>query len=96
MGRRCDLTDRKTLHGGARRHRRGRSGANGVWNFKAPRTTRTWRPNLRPARVINPDGKIETLKISMKAYKKLRQGLSLKGYQLANWQQTSGAAVAAK
>lgn len=83
MSRECDLTGRKTLHGGNRKHRKGSSGAGGAWSYKSTRTTRTWKPNLRSARLVGPTGQVETLKVSMKAYKKLRQGEALEGYRLA-------------
>lgn len=82
MSRTCELTGRTTLHGGNRKHRRGKSGAGGPWRFKSQRTTRTWEPNLRMVSVVS-NGKVEKMKISMKAYKKLRQGEAIKGYRLA-------------
>lgn len=72
MSRKCDITDKKTSFGNRKKHRRGASGGGGVWRFKAPKTRRTWKPNLRKVRV-KIDGKQQTLKISMKAYKKLRK-----------------------
>lgn len=83
MAKKCDLTGKKTRTGGQRKHQRGSSGGGGVWANKAQRTLRKWRPNLRKTRLINlTTGNIETLKISMKAYKKLRKGANLKGYRL--------------
>jgi ribosomal protein L28 len=82
MSRSCDLTGRTTQFGGNRKHKRGSSGAGGVWRFKSTRTSRTWQPNLRKVRVES-NGVVETLKVSMKAYKKLRQGAVLSGYKLA-------------
>ncbi len=82
MSRECALTGTKTQYGGNRKHKRGSSGAGGVWRFKATRTTRTWKPNLKKVR-LEKAGVAEVLKISMKAYKKLRQGGSIEGYVLA-------------
>jgi ribosomal protein L28 len=83
MARKCDLSDRKTISAGNRKHVRGSSGAGGRWRFKATRTLTTKQPNLRKARVVDPTGRIVTLKISMKVYKKLRQGSAVEGYRLS-------------
>ncbi len=82
MSRQCQLTGAKTQHGGNRKHKRGSSGAGGVWRYKAPRTSRTWQPNLRSVR-LEKAGEVVKMKISMKAYKKLRRGESIDGYKLA-------------
>ena len=71
MSRLCELTGRKTSTGNRKKHRRGSSGGSGVWRFKAPKTKRTWRPNLRKVKMII-DGKPQKIKVSMKAYKRLR------------------------
>ena len=71
MSRMCELTGRKTSFGGNKKHRRGKSGGGGVWSFKAPNTNRTWKPNLRKVK-LEVDGKTKRVKVSMKAYKKLR------------------------
>ncbi len=72
MSRECELTGRKTSFGGNKKHRRGASGGSGVWAFKAPNTKRTWKPNLRKVK-LEVDGQTKRVKISMKAYKKLRK-----------------------
>jgi ribosomal protein L28 len=82
MSRKCQLTGAKTQFGGNRKHKRGSSGAGGVWRYKAPRTNRTWKPNLRSVR-LEKAGEIVKMKISMKAYKKLRKGETIDGYKLA-------------
>lgn len=71
MSRLCDLSGRKTSFGHSKKHRRGSSGGSGVWRFKAQRTNRTWKPNLRKVKVVI-DGTPQTIKVSMKAYKRLR------------------------
>lgn len=81
MARICDITGRKTSFGHKKKHRRGSSGGGGAWRFKAPTSNRRWLPNLRTVKVVK-DGKIETITVSMKAYKKLRTVDSLKGYSL--------------
>lgn len=72
MSRKCDLSNRKTSFGHNKKHRRGSSGGGGVWRFKAQKTKRTWKPNLRKLRV-EIDGKPQTIKVSMKMYKRLRK-----------------------
>jgi len=84
MSRVCELTNKKTIFGGSRKHKRGSSGGGGVWQFKAQRTPRTWKLNLRKTKLVNAiTGKPETLKISMKSYKRLKKGVVYKGYKLA-------------
>lgn len=72
MSRQCELTGKKTTTGNRIQHRRGKSGSGGMWNYKAPKTRRTWRPNLKKVRLI-VNGQPKRVKISMKAYKKLRK-----------------------
>lgn len=72
MSRQCELTGKKTSFGGNKKHRRGSSGGGGAWAFKAPNTRRKWKPNLRKVKV-EVDGIQRKIKISMKAYKKLRK-----------------------
>lgn len=72
MSRVCELTGRKTSFGHNKKHRRGSSGGGGRWRFKAPKTNRTWKPNLKKVK-LEVDGRVQTMKISMKAYKKLRK-----------------------
>lgn len=73
MARKCDLTGRKTIAGKSRRHRRGSAGGrSGAWTHKAPATNRTFRPNLVKVRVL-VDGKPQTMRLSMKAYKRIRK-----------------------
>ena len=83
MANRDELTGKGSMFGGHRKHRRGSSGGGGAWSFRAQRTLRQWKPNLRKVRLEEVlTGKIDTLKISMKTYKKLRQGHSVEGYKL--------------
>lgn len=82
MSKKCDISGTKTRHGGNRKHKRGSSGSGGVWRFKSQRTTRTWKPNMRKAKVVK-NGKLETVNVAMKIYKKLRAGHSVNGYTLA-------------
>ncbi len=82
MARVCDLTGKKTTTGNNKKHKRGSSGGGGVWRFKAPKTKRTWQPNLRKVKV-KKNGVEETLTVSMKAYKKLRNSGEFRGYTLS-------------
>jgi ribosomal protein L28 len=72
MSRVCDLSGKRTAYGHNKKHRRGSSGGGGRWRFKAPKTNRTWEPNLRKLKV-NIDGTSQTIKVSMKMYKRLRK-----------------------
>ena len=82
MARICELTGRKTSYGHKMKHRRGSSGGGGAWRFRAQKTNRTWLPNLRKVKV-NVEGKVETITVSMKAYKALRKFGSVDGVTLA-------------
>lgn len=81
MARICELTGRKTSFGHNMKHRRGSSGGGGAWRFRSQKTIRTWLPNLRKVKV-SIDGNVETIKVSMKAYKALRKNGSLDGVSL--------------
>ncbi len=73
MSRICEITGRKTATGHNRKHRRGKAGGvSGPWSRKATATKRTWKPNLRKIKVT-VDGKPQRIKVSMKAYKRLRK-----------------------
>jgi ribosomal protein L28 len=72
MSRICDLSGTKTSYGHSKKHRRGSSGGGGHWRFKAQSTNRTWKPNLRKLKV-EVNGTVQTLKVSMKMYKRLRK-----------------------
>ena len=83
MSRFCQLTGRKTSFGHNMKHRRGSSGGGGAWRYRSQKTDRTWEPNLRKAKVI-VDGTVQTIKISMKAYKALKNNGSINGVRLAD------------
>lgn len=85
MANRDALTGKGSMFGGHRKHRRGSSGGGGAWSFRAQRTLRQWKPNLRKVKLTEvATGKMENLKISMKTYKKLRKGGVIEGYKLAD------------
>jgi len=71
MSRVCDITGTKKAFGHNMKHRRGSSGGGGKWRFKSQKTNREWVPNLRKIKVED-DGVNKTIKVSMKAYKTLR------------------------
>jgi ribosomal protein L28 len=83
MSRVCELTGRKTSFGHNMKHRRGSSGGGGAWRFRSQKTDRLWLPNLRKTKVV-AEGKVQTMKISMKAYKALKKYGSLHGVTLAD------------
>lgn len=76
MSRVCELTGRKTSFGGNHKHRRGKSGGGGVWSAKAPNTKRQWKPNLRKVK-LEVNGQTRRVKISMKAYKRLKKSMEV-------------------
>jgi ribosomal protein L28 len=82
MSRECDLTGTKKAFGHNMKHRRGSSGGGGKWRYKSQKTNREWVPNLRKVKV-NMDGSVQTVKVSMKAYKTLRNKGSIDGVTLA-------------
>ena len=85
MARACKITGTKTAFGTSHKHKRGSSGGGGVWRYKAQRTNRTWRPNLVEKKIKDlSTGKVEKMKISMKAYKKLRKDGQLNNFALAS------------
>lgn len=65
MGKVCYFSGKKTTYGNSRKHNYG-----GGWAFRAQRTSRTWKPNLRKIKIVE-DGVKKTVWISMKYYKKL-------------------------
>jgi len=70
MSRICYFTGKTTTIGNQRKHNYG-----GGWAFRAHRTTRTWKPNLRKLKIVE-DGTPKTVYVSMKFYKKLKQSLT--------------------
>ena len=72
MSRTCFFCDKGVVAGGHRKHKYG-----GGWEFRAPRTTRKFKPNLRKIDV-EKDGKVKSVDICMKCYKKMRKDLEEK------------------
>jgi ribosomal protein L28 len=82
MSRACDLTDTKKSFGHNMKHRRGSSGGGGKWRYKSTKTNRAWIPNLRKVDVLI-EGVKKRIKVSMKAYKTLRNKGNIDGVKLA-------------
>ncbi len=68
MSRVCDLTGIKTVAGQNIQHH-----SSIKWLYRAPRTKRRFRPNLRSLVVLTDTGDEVKVNISMKAYKRLRK-----------------------
>lgn len=66
MSKKCFFCNKSVAFGGHRRHKYG-----GGWEYRAPRTSRKFKPNMRKAK-IEKDGKKQVVDICMKCYKKLR------------------------
>jgi ribosomal protein L28 len=64
----CDFSGKSVIAGRRIQHHHSEG-----WRFKAPRTTRVFKPNIRQIKVKNAEGKEVKLSIAMKYYKKLRQ-----------------------
>ncbi len=63
MALRCDVCDKKTAHGDSHIHR------HSAWRYKAPRTKRTWVPNIRPVKIA-VTGAVKEVKMCMSCYKR--------------------------
>ena len=63
MAVRCDVCGKKTQHGDQHIHR------HSAWRYRAPRTKRTWKPNLRKVKV-RVGNRVITLKMCMGCYSK--------------------------
>lgn len=68
MARTCDFSNKSTIAGRRIQHHHSEG-----WRFKAPRTPRVFKPNVRSIKVKDEDGKEVKLNIAMKYYKKLRK-----------------------
>ncbi|MFC1780575.1 L28 family ribosomal protein [Patescibacteria group bacterium] len=67
MSRECFFCKKGVTFGGHRKHKYG-----GGWEFRAHRTTRKIKPNLRSVK-IEKDGKSQTVDICMKCYKRMKK-----------------------
>jgi len=63
MALRCDVCDKKTVHGDSHIHR------HSAWRYKAPRTKRVWLPNIRPVKLTVKEG-IKEISMCLACYKR--------------------------
>jgi ribosomal protein L28 len=68
MSKTCDFSGKKRITGKRIQHHHSEG-----WRFKAPRTNRVFKTNVREIKVKDSNGKEVKLSIAMKYYKKLRQ-----------------------
>ena len=65
----CELCAKQTIAGRRIRHHHSIG-----WKYRAPRKTRVFKPNLRPAKLfIDDNTRPVTMTVCMKCYKKLRK-----------------------
>lgn len=67
MAKVCELCGKSTTAGRRIQHHHSIG-----WRFKAPRSTRTFKPNLRKIKV-DFDGDVKSINVCMKCYKRLRK-----------------------
>jgi len=67
MSRVCYFCGKSVSFGGNRKHKYG-----GGWAYRAQRTTRKFKPNMRKIK-IEEDGKKKKVDICMKCYKRMRK-----------------------
>jgi len=67
MSKECILCGKSTVAGRNIQHHHSIG-----WRFKAPRTTRQFKPNIRKVK-MEVDGKTRKVSICMKCYKKMRK-----------------------
>ena len=63
----CFFCGKSNAYGGHRKHKYG-----GGWEYRAKRITRKFKANLRQIR-IEKDGKVQSVDVCMKCYKKLNK-----------------------
>lgn len=63
MALKCDVCDKKTVHGDSHIHR------HSAWRYKAPRTKRTWVPNIRTVKLVVKEG-VKEISMCMSCYKR--------------------------
>ena len=84
----CIISHKTANFGKTRSHRAGKAGGtSGPWSKKAPAKSKKQEVNLRKIKVTNDKGSTETIRVSMKAYKKARQneGRFNEKYSIANF-----------
>lgn len=68
MAKSCDFSGKSVIAGRSIQHKHSTG-----WRYKAPRTTRVFKPNLRSIKVKDAAGKEVKMTIAMRYYKKLRE-----------------------
>lgn len=66
MALRCEVCDKKTTFGDTHMHR------HSAWRFRAPRTKRTWVPNIRSLLLKGPGDSVK-ISICMSCYKRYQK-----------------------
>lgn len=66
MAKSCELCAKSTISGNRIQHKHSVG-----WRYKAPKTKRTFKPNLREI-AVEVDGVSSKIDVCMKCYKKLR------------------------
>ncbi len=67
MAKICEICGKSTIYGRRKRHHHAEG-----WLFRAPKTNRTWKPNLRTATIVQ-DGVKKKVTVCMNCYKKLHK-----------------------
>lgn len=67
MAKVCELCGKSTIAGRNIQHHHSIG-----WKYKAPRSTRTFKPNLKKIKV-DVDGDVRSIYVCMKCYKKLNK-----------------------
>ncbi len=66
MAKKCDVCDKKTVSGNQQFHR------HSAWRFRAPKTKRTWEPNIRSLKIADKSTS-EEISICMSCYKRYQK-----------------------
>lgn len=86
MSRVCAVTGRRTRVGNQVKRRGLAKKDGGVGRRVTGRSKRTFKPNVQPVRILTPEGKVMTLKLSTKVIKRgvitLQQGGKTVSYPL--------------
>jgi large subunit ribosomal protein L28 len=67
MAKVCEMCGKSTVAGRHIQHHH-----SVAWRFKAPKSVRNFKPNLKKLKV-DIDGKVQSIYICMKCYKKIRK-----------------------
>ncbi|MBD3329429.1 50S ribosomal protein L28 [Candidatus Dojkabacteria bacterium] len=68
MAKVCEMCGKSTMYGHNIQHK-----AKGKWRYKAPRSNRTFKPNLTKVTLVDDEGNKTKVTICMKCYKRLRK-----------------------